>query len=67
MVFKNKAHKAFVFIKTQAWTAQSPMHSQAGSIRKNNRLGAELGFELKMKVVGFFEIYNFNEENFFKF
>ena len=31
------------------------------------KLRAELGFEQNMKVVGISNIYNFHEENFFKF
>ena len=31
------------------------------------RLKVEPSFELRTKVVGFFEIYNFYEENFFEF
>ena len=37
------------------------------SKKETSRLSTELSFELKTKVVGDFKIYNFHEENFFKF
>ena len=54
-------------MKTRAWPVADPMHGQDFSMRKMNRLKEKLGFVQKTKVAGIWEIYNFHEENFFKF
>ena len=65
--FEKEAPKASVFVKTRAQDCPDSMHSQLASTGNLSKIKAELGFEQNMKVVGFFEIYKFNEEKFFKF
>ena len=55
-VFKNKALKAFVFMKTRALVCPDPVHGQSVSTRDMIKLKAKMGFEQRMKVVGFFKI-----------
>ena len=63
---KKKTLKASVFMSFQNWPVLGTVHSHDFSRRKMGKLKTDLSFSQKIKVVGFNEIYNFCEDNFFK-
>ena len=63
--FEKRAPKASIFMRFQNWLVSDTVHGHNFSRRKMGKLQIDISFGQEMKVVGFDEIYNFDEENFF--